>query len=97
MKPGSWHRVNTPSLLHTMKLNSDFSKGSDGVYTGERQWDHIALFTHSYLTEIAHLVGYREIVFTGKGGGVSRFATPDRRPSSDRDEIIGNIYADLLK
>lgn len=97
MKPGSWHRVNTPSLLNTMKLNSDFSKGSDGVYTGERQWEHIALFTHAYLTEIANLVGYREIVFNGKGGGVSPFATPDRRPSSERDEIVGNIYADLLK
>ena len=97
LKPGYWHRVNTPSLLHAMKFNSDFGRGADGVYTGELVWGHVALFSHASLKEIAELVGYREVVFNGKGGSVSPHAIPDRRPGADRDAVLGNIYVDLLK
>jgi SAM-dependent methyltransferase len=97
LKPGQYHRVNTPNLLRAMKLHSDFSKGFVGVYTGELQWGHISLFTPGSLKEIAEMVGYREVVFTTKNHGVSAFAEQDFRPQADRDEIFGNIYADLVK
>lgn len=97
LKTGCWHRVNTPSLLHAMKFNSDFARGAAGVYTGELRWGHMALFTHASLKEIAELVGFREVVFNGKGGSVSPHAIRDRRPGPDRDDVLGNIYADLLK
>ena len=97
LKPGCFHRVNTPSFLHAMRLHSDFAEGSDGVYTGELRWGHIAIFSHASLKEMAELVGYREIAFNGKGGSVSPHAIDDRRPGADRDDVFGNIYADLLK
>lgn len=97
LKPGCWHRVNTPNVLAAMKRHSNFSRGFAGVYTGETQWDHIAIFSPSSLKEAAELVGYREVVFTTRNHGVSPFAERDHRPGPDRDEILGNIYADLLK
>lgn len=98
LKPGAWHRVNTPNLIASMKQNSDFAKGIRGVYAGEKeQWGHIALLTPDYLKEIAFMIGYREVVFTTKSHGVSPFAEADIRPLSDRDGVFGNIYADLLK
>ncbi|MCW2673557.1 MAG: Methyltransferase type 11 [Frankiales bacterium] len=97
LKPGSWHRVNTPSLLWTMKSRSEFARGYDGVYTGELQWDHIALLSHGHLKEVAEAIGYREIVFTTHSQGVSPLREADSRPGPDRDRVIGNIYADLLK
>ena len=97
LKPGSWHRVNTPNLIASMKKNSDFTRGSDGVYRGELQWGHVAMFSPQSLKEMAELVGYREVVFTTKHHGVSPYATLDARPAGDRDDVLGNIYADLLK
>jgi hypothetical protein len=97
LKPGCWHRVNTPNLLTSMKKNSEFSKGFRGVYTGEMQWGHIGLLSPSYLKEIAELVGYREVVYTTRHHGVSPHADKDARPGPDRDDVIGNIYADLMK
>lgn len=97
LRPGSWHRINTPNLLAAMRRHSSFDQGYDGVYTGERDlWGHINLLTPSYLQEIAAMVGYREIVFTTKSHGVSPHACSDLRPLSDRDPLVGNIYADLL-
>ena len=97
LKPGCYHRVNTPNLLAAMKRHSDFSKGYSGVYTGELQWGHVCLFTPASLKEVAEMVGYREVVFTTKSHGVSPYAEADVRPVADRDPIIGNIYADLQK
>ena len=45
MKPGSWHRVNTPNVITAMKLHSNFKKGFRGVYTGEEKWGHISIFS----------------------------------------------------
>jgi hypothetical protein len=98
LKPGQYHRVNTPNLLTAMKRNSDFSKGFEGVYTGEQTlWGHISLFTPASLKGMAEMVGYREVVFTTRNQGGSKFSEYDFRPLDDRDEIFGNIYADLLK
>lgn len=97
MKPGAWHRVNTPNLIASMKRHSQFEKGFSGVYTGEQRWGHIAIFSHASLKEIAELVGYRECVFTARHQGKSPYAERDFRPGNDRDDVVGNIYADLLK
>ena len=97
LKTNCFHRVNTPSFLHAMKINSHFQDGAEGVYTGELRWGHVSIFSHASLREMAELVGYREIVFNGKGGSVSPHAVRDRRPGADRDDVFGNIYADLMK
>ena len=82
-----------------MKRHSNFAAGMKGVYTGEwDQWQHISLFTHHSLEEMARLVGYREVVFNQRGQSVSPHRPPqETRPGNDRDEIIGNIFADMLK
>lgn len=97
LRPGCWHRVNTPNVLAAMKRHSTFKEGFRGVYTGEKQWGHISIFSPWSLKEMAELVGYREVVFTTRHHGVSPYAERDYRPGPDRDEILGNIYADLLK
>jgi hypothetical protein len=43
------------------------------------------------------MVGYREVHFNARGDGCSPYAVRDRRPLADRDEIEGNIFADLVK
>ena len=98
LKPGAWHQVNTPCLVHSMKSNSNFARGFDGVYRAE--WDkhgHVSLISRTILEEMAKLVGYREVVFTQKGQSVSKFRYPEGRPGPDRDQILGNVFADLLK
>jgi hypothetical protein len=97
LKPGCYHRVNTPNLITAMKKHSKFKEGFAGVYTGESSWGHISIFSPNYLKEIAELVGYSDVVFTTKNHGVSPFAEYDLRPGPDRDDILGNIYADLRK
>ncbi|MBG0811260.1 class I SAM-dependent methyltransferase [Methylosinus sp. H3A] len=97
LKPGCWHRVNTPDIIWTMKTRSDFSRGLEGVYTGERQWGHLSIFSHASLAEVAKTVGYKEVVFTKKNTSVSPYAEADHRPLDDRDPVLGNIYADLMK
>jgi predicted SAM-dependent methyltransferase len=97
LRPGCWHRVNTPNILASMKRHSDFKKGFPGVYTGEEQWGHIAMLSPLVLKEMAEVVGYSEVVFTTRHHGVSPYAEADHRPGSDRDPIKGNIYADLQK
>jgi hypothetical protein len=98
MKPGCWHRVNTPCLNASMKRHSHFKAGMKGVYIGEwNNWNHLSLFTHHSLEEMAKLVGYREVVFNQKGQSVSPHRCREIRPADDRDPILGNIFADLLK
>lgn len=98
MKAGAWHRVNTPCLIQSMKTHCDFSKGSAGVY--QREWDrwgHQVLFSQQFLEEIAKTIGYREVVFNGKNMSVSPYRTSETRPGNDRDQLVGNVFADLLK
>jgi predicted SAM-dependent methyltransferase len=99
MKDGSWHRVSTPCLNASMRRHSHFEDGMAGVYSGEwANWDHINVFTRHSLEEMARMVGYREVVFTLKDQGVSPHRlTKEVRPGDDRDPLIGNIFADLLK
>jgi predicted SAM-dependent methyltransferase len=99
LKDGAWHRVSTPCLNASMKRHSHFEDGLKGVYTGEwDNWEHINLFTRNSLEEMAKMVGYREVMFNQKNQGVSPHRlTSEIRPSEDRDPLIGNIFADLLK
>jgi len=97
LKDGCVHRVNTPNLIPAMKLNSDFPAGFSGVYQGELVHGHIALFSREGLEEMARLVGYSDVIFNGKSEGISPHAVPDMRPLGDRDDVEGNLYADLLK
>ncbi|HEX3989508.1 MAG TPA: methyltransferase domain-containing protein [Verrucomicrobiae bacterium] len=98
LKTGSYHRVSTPCLYESMKTHADFSKGFGGVYFGEYdRWGHVALFTQNSLREIGTLIGYRHVLFTSKNRGTSPYAVDDYRPGDDRDHVLGNIFADLLK
>jgi predicted SAM-dependent methyltransferase len=98
LKAGSWHRVSTPCLIQSMRNHSHFQAGMRSVYTGEwDRWGHQALFTHHSLEEVAKLVGYREVLFNQKNQAVSPLRGIDTRPWDDRDILLGNIYADLLK
>jgi predicted SAM-dependent methyltransferase len=98
MKKGTWHRVNTPCLLQSMKVHSNFAVGYSGVWFEE--WDrpsHRAVFTRASLEEMARMVGYPEFIFNGKNRSVSSFRCTEVRPGPDRDSILGNIYGDLMK
>ena len=100
MKKGAWHRVNTPCLLRSMKEHSSFEKGYAGVYHGEwEKWGHKAVLTRMGLEEMARMIGYSAVVFNGKNQSVSphAFSGLDSRPGNDRDQILGNIFADMLK
>lgn len=97
LKPGGVHRINTPDFMWSMKKYSDFGRGGEGVYTGERQWEHIGMLTKSHLTELALMTGYREVRFNGPGQSVSPWAIPDKRPFGDRSDVDANIFADLIK
>lgn len=97
LKPGCYHRVNTPSLTAAMERHSDFSRGSQGVYTGELAWGHVCLFSPATLREMAEMVGYTDIAFGRKGQGLSEYAIAETRPGADRDLLIGNVIADLRK
>lgn len=98
LKPGAIHRINTPCLVQAMRAHSDFSQGLAGVYVYEwERWGHVALVSRASLQEMALLVGYRYVYFTAKSEGMSPYAIPDSRPHGDRDQVTGNVFADLLK
>ena len=99
LKHGSWHRVNTPCLMASMRRHSRFEEGMQGVYIGEwDNWQHISLFTRHSLEEMARMVGYRDVVFNLRNQSVSPFAlNAEVRPGPDRHALSGNIFADLLK
>ncbi len=97
LKPGGYNRVNTPCLRDAMR-RSDFTKGFAGVYFAEYDlWSHVALFTPESLAELARIIGYRHVFLTAKNRATSPLAALDLRPLGDRDDVVGNIFADLLK
>ncbi len=98
LKPGCYNRVSTPCLAESMRANSDFSKGMEGVYFGEfDRWAHLALFTKGLFKDLAEAIGYTKVIFTEKHGGSSPYAVPDRRPGQDRTWQNANIFADLVR
>ena len=97
MKPGAIHRINTPDLIESMKRNSNFSKGKNGVFI--KEWDdygHKNILTQESLTQMASLIGYKKIVFNGRDRSSAVGLPLEYRPGKDRAED-GNIFADLIK
>lgn len=98
LKKGGIHRVNTPRLDTSMRKNSNFSKGFAGVYKDE--WNnhrHLDVLTPKILEEYAVMVGYSKVVFNSKNGSTSPLLPKEYRPSGDRSQENGNIFADLVK
>jgi len=94
---GGIHRINTPEINSSMKINSAFSLGYSGVY--QEEWDHHVhknILSISTLTEMAKLIGYSKIVVQTRdhsGGSIPREYRPNPK---DRPEN-GNLYIDLIK
>lgn len=98
MKKGALQRVNSPNLLTVMKKKSNFLKGIAGVYTDEwSRWNHKNVLTPLMLKEMATTVGYTRVLFNKRDGSTSKLIPLEFRPSSDRPNKDGNIFADLIK
>jgi SAM-dependent methyltransferase len=98
LKPGGIHRISTPCLIQSMRTHSNFMLGFAGVHVDEwDRWGHAALLSRASLEEMALVVGYRCVYFTAKSKSMSPFASDDSRPHADRDQVLGNVFADLLK
>jgi hypothetical protein len=99
LKKGGIHRINTPDFVTSMKRHSDFERGFEGVYVEE--WDrhiHLNVLSPAVLEEFAALVGYAKVIFTAKNESLAREQLPlEYRPSGDRSQEDGNIFADLIK
>lgn len=97
LKKEGVHRISTPDLVASMKRHSRFSEGYGGVFVYE--WDkhaHFNIPTPQYLKELAALVGYHEVIFTGKNQSRSPLVPPEFRPLDDRKENE-QIFCDLIK
>ncbi|MDN5940314.1 MAG: methyltransferase domain-containing protein [Nitrospira sp.] len=98
LKPGGVHRVNTPDLTESMRRHSTFSRGAVGVYIDE--WDrhgHKSVLTSAMLTEMAMMVGYRDLRLTKRDSSASDLLPNEYRPDPRDREEWGNIFADLMK
>lgn len=97
LKKGGVHRINTPNLLSSLKVTSDFSKGSSVFDTSE--WDksdHISVLTKNTLKEMSEVIGYSKIIFQVKDRSLAKNLPKEYRPADDRDQD-GNIFVDLVK
>jgi hypothetical protein len=98
LKPSCIHRINAPCIADSMRRNSDFTKGFDGVYTEEwTQHGHVNVPTRETIEEMARIVGYSHSLFNSKKGSVSGVKFREYRPGPDRDRLTGSVFADLIK
>lgn len=98
LKPGAVHRINTPCLKDAMRRWSRMDEGASGIHTSEwDRWDHVSLVTRTSLDELAAITGYSHVVYNQKGQSISPHRGRETRPGDDRDPIVGNIFADLIK
>ncbi len=100
MKKGAVHRINTPNLLASMRDNSTFNKGKEGVFIGEwDNWHHYSVVTPAILEEMAKMVGYSEIKFNQKDYSIAATLLPSEyRPDEKaRAAADSNVFADLIK
>ena len=98
LKPGCFHRINTPCLEDSMKVHSKFNLGFEGVYRKEwEKWGHVNLITKDMLNEMARIIGYQQTYFNSKNGSISGVEFTETRPGADRNELTGNVFADLMK
>jgi hypothetical protein len=100
MKKGAVHRINTPNLAASMRDNSSFKKGKDGVFVGEWDyWHHFNVISPGILEEMAKMVGYSEVKFNSKNKSIVADLLPlEYRPDEkDRPAADSNVFADLIK
>ena len=100
MKKGAIHRINTPNLVASMRDNSHFEKGRDGVFTGEWDyWHHYNVMSPANLADMAKIVGYNTAVFNTKDNSIASKKLPlEYRPNeNDRKSLDSNVFADLVK
>jgi hypothetical protein len=100
MKKGAVHRINTPNLLASMRINSTFHEGKAGVFTGEWDiWHHYSIVTPAILEEMAKMIGYSDVKFNSKNNSIAKESLPlEYRPDDkDRSTADGNVFADLIK
>jgi predicted SAM-dependent methyltransferase len=100
LKKGAVHRINTPNLKASMRDNSTFEKGKDGVFTGEWDWwHHYSVMTPAILEDMAKIVGYSEIKFNSRNNSIIANMLPlEYRPDEkDRPAADSNVFADLIK
>jgi predicted SAM-dependent methyltransferase len=98
LKNGGIHRINTPNLITSMRDHSNFSRGYDGVYTDEwNKHGHLNVLTPNLLKEMALMVGYSKVVFTGRDQSTSKLIPLEYRPDPKTRGEYGNIFADLIK
>lgn len=98
LRPGAAHRISTPCLRHSMAKHSNFAAGVAGVWAKEWDaWEHVALFTRETLADMARMIGYCDVIFTGKNESTSPHRCEEIRPGLDRPEPEANIFADLIK
>jgi hypothetical protein len=98
LKPGCFHRINTPCLQDSMKVHSKFHLGLEGVHRNEwEKWGHVNLITKNMIDEMAQMVGYKQAHFNSKNGSVSGVEFTETRPGGDRNEVTGNVFVDLIK
>jgi len=90
MKPGAVQHVSTPRLEWVMNEKSRFAAGAAGVYDEWGRWGHKLVHTVESLRSMAELVGF-EVSPSAK---LDPIAT---RPGKDRDQLMGNIFVDLVK
>jgi hypothetical protein len=100
MKKGTVQRINTPNLLASMRDNSTFGKGKDGVFTNEWDtWHHYSIVSPAILKEMAMMVGYTDIKFNSKNNSIAVNLLPSeyRPDENDRPAPDSNVFADLIK
>jgi len=93
-------RINTPNLLASMRDNSTFGKGKDGVFTNEWDtWHHYSIVSPAILKEMAMMVGYTDIKFNSKNNSIAVNLLPSeyRPDENDRPAPDSNVFADLIK
>ena len=98
LKKDAVHRVNTPSLLISMKEKSTFALGKNGVYVDEwYKHGHLNLLTPNSLEEMAIMVGYSKVLFNSRDKTTSKLIPLEYRPEPQDRPDHGNIFADLIK
>lgn len=100
MKKGAVHRINTPNIKASMRDNSDFKKGKDGVYVEEwNDWHHLSIMSPAILEDMALMVGYSRVIFNKKNESTIKDDLPvEYRPNfNDRNAADSNVFADLIK
>jgi len=99
LKPGSVHRISTPSLFPALKnRQTKFKDGYDGIGTGI--WDdyvHKNILTPQYLKEIALKVGYKQVRFSGRDRSLAKNLPLEYRPDPKNSRDEDHIFCDLIK